>query len=401
MTGSSVAQAIPIAISPVLTRIYSPQDFGLFAVFVAVVALFSAIAGGRYEMAVLLPDSDEDALSILALAALLVTGVSIVLLLLTVLFGAQVSALVPEAGLDVWLYWVPPAVFLTAFFNLMTAYGNRLGDYTLIAKATVLKSIILAAVQIGLGVMKSGAFGLIAGQIVSNFAATVRMIMRGVDLKSMQRVSWSSMKRLALSHANFPKYQVPHVFLNTFSSQLPVYLFSTFFTASIVGLYALGTRVVFGPAMIISASMAKVFNAEAAALRNTQGDVHGLAVNLSRKSALVLAGPFALFVLFAPELFSLIFGEQWREAGVYTQILSPWLFMVFIVSMIAYIPNLYAQQKTALRIEIVYSLLRLASLGAGALYGDVYLALALFSASGVVMLTFNLFWMLHLTKGAQ
>ncbi|MBD3801504.1 MAG: oligosaccharide flippase family protein, partial [Campylobacterales bacterium] len=197
----------------------------------------------------------------------------------------------------------------------------------------------------------------------------------------------------------FPKFQVPHTFLNTFASQMPVYAFGTFFAASVVGLYTLGARVVLAPMMLLSGSAAKVFNEKAAALYNEGGDLHTPTVGLLGGMAKKALIPFVLFVVFAPEIFAFVFGAPWREAGVYTQILSPWLFMVFIVSTVAFLPALYGRQRRALGIEIIYTLLRLVALGTGVVLADVHTALALFSAAGVVVLVYNLRWILQLTKG--
>ena len=86
MTGTTIAQAIPIAISPILTRIYTPEDFGLFAIFIAITSIFGSMANGRYELAIMLPTKDEDAINIFALGFIISTFISLVLLLLVVLF---------------------------------------------------------------------------------------------------------------------------------------------------------------------------------------------------------------------------------------------------------------------------------------------------------------------------
>lgn len=397
MTGSALAQALPLAVSPILTRLYTPEDFGTFALFVAVTGIFSAVACGRYEAAVLLPASDEEALHLVALAGLLLTAVTLAVLLAVWLFADAIALAVP---LDGWLYWVPAALFFTGMFNLLSGYGNRRKRYGLMAQATVFKAVVLVMAQVGIGVLKSGAAGLIGGQIAAAAAGNFRLIgLVASQREGWRRFSFSQMRRVGVRYRDFPKFQVPHTFLNTFASQMPVYAFGTFFAASVVGLYALGARVVLSPMMLLSGSAAKVFNEKAAALYNEGGDLHTPTVGLLGGMAKKALMPFVLFVAFAPEIFAFVFGAPWREAGVYTQILSPWLFMVFIVSTVAFLPALYGRQRRALGIEIVYTFLRLAALGTGIVLADVQTALALFSAAGVVVLVYNLRWILQLTKG--
>jgi len=395
MTGSALAQAIPLAVSPVLTRLYTPEDFGVFALFVAVTGIFSAVACGRYEAAVLLPASEEEALHIVALAGLLLTAVTLAVLLAIWLFGDLLAVAVPLGG---WLYWVPAALFFTGMFNLLSAYGNRHKRYGALAQATVSKAVVLAMVQVGIGLLKSGAAGLVVGQVAAAAAGNLRLLGPiAAQREGLRRLSFSGMRRVGGLYRDFPKFQVPHAFLNAFSSQLPVYAFGSFFAASVVGLYALGARIVLTPMMIVSGSAAKVYNERAASLRQEGGDVHALTIGLLRGMVRKTLAPFILFVFFAPELFAFVFGAPWREAGVYTQILSPWLFMVFIVSSVAFVPALYERQRRALGIEIVYTLLRLAALGTGIALSDIHTALAFFSAVGVAVLLYNLRWILALT----
>ena len=73
MSGTVLAQAIPIAITPILSRIYTEEDFGILAIYVSIATIVSVIATGRYEMAILLPREDEDAINIAALSMLIVS----------------------------------------------------------------------------------------------------------------------------------------------------------------------------------------------------------------------------------------------------------------------------------------------------------------------------------------
>ena len=79
MTGTTIAQAIPIAISPILTRIYTPEDFGVLALFVAITSIFGSIANGRYELAIMLPKKDENAINIFALGLIITFSMSFIL----------------------------------------------------------------------------------------------------------------------------------------------------------------------------------------------------------------------------------------------------------------------------------------------------------------------------------
>jgi len=399
MTGSTIAQAIPIAVSPVLTRIYTPEDFGIFALFVSIVSIFVSISSGRYELAIILPSKDEEAINIFALGFIITTLLSLLLLLLVILFNDIITGLFTNTDIAYWLYFIPVVIFFTGMYNLLSYFNNRKQEYKDMANATIIKSIVLVIVQLGVGMIKAGVAGLISGQVVSSIFANMKLMRNIVkDKVLLSQVSIKSMKALGGKYKDFPKYQAPHALLNSFSSNLPVYLFSSFFNATIIGFYSLSTRIIFIPMMILAGSSAKVYNKKVTQIHEEKGDTYGFTLNLLKSLFKKIILPFSLVILFAPEIFHFVFGPDWIEAGVYTQILSPWLLMVFFVATISFIPSLVNLQKKALVIEILYTILRAGSLGIGIYYHDIYLALILYTAVGFLMLNYNMYWMLNALK---
>ncbi len=399
MTGTTIAQAIPLAVSPILTRLYTPEDFGLFALFIALTSVFVSFASGRYELAVMLPVDDKESINILALGLLITTALSTSLLLFITLFHDIILSLVNNIEIGVWLYFIPLIVLFTGLYNLLTYFNNRQKCYQDLARATIVKSLVLVAVQLGIGFVKTGATGLISGQILSSFFANMKLLKNILNNRSLlHSISKKEMLSMAKRYKDFPLYQAPHALLNTFSSNIPVYLFSSFVNATIVGFYALSTRIVFAPLMIIAGASAKVYNQKVTQLYNEGGDAYALSIQLLQSLLKKIFFPFVLLILFAPDIFALLFGASWREAGLYTQILSPWLFMVFFVTTISFIPSLMNMQKKALLLEVIYSILRLLAITTGLFFHDVLLALALFSATGFMMLSYNMWWMLTSIK---
>ena len=125
MTGTTIAQAIPITMSPILTRIYSPDDFGVYALFVAVSAIFGSIANARYELAIMLPEKDEDAINIFALGFIINIFMSFMLLFFVCIFKDHCTSFLDNKKIDAWLYFIPLAVFFIGFWNLLNYFNNR------------------------------------------------------------------------------------------------------------------------------------------------------------------------------------------------------------------------------------------------------------------------------------
>lgn len=395
MTGTTLAQAIPVAISPILTRLYTPEEFGVLALYLSIVGILSVLATGRYEMAILLPKKNRDAYHLFVLALLLNLIFTALLLLFYLIFGA-VSDL---SSLGTVFIFVPIAVLLIGTVNGVSRLLNREERYSLLSRAKMIQASANGTASLSFGLIGFSAKALIVahmlGMLFSLFFTRSALRMKTVS----PEISISSLGQVAKKYKNFPAFQMPHAFLNALSSHMPVLLFSLFFLSDTAGLYSLSTQIVLVPLIIISTSLAQVFNRHAAQLLSDGASIYLFTLQTIRRVLKTTAPAFLIVVAFAPWLFATLFGGPWREAGVYTQILSPWLFMVFIVSAVSYIPNLLGRQKKALLLELIYTALRFSSLMIGVLFNEIYLALALFSLSGFIMLSYNLRWILHLAKG--
>ncbi|MEA3352465.1 MAG: oligosaccharide flippase family protein [Campylobacterota bacterium] len=399
MTGTTIAQAIPIAISPILTRIYTPEDFGVFALFVAIAAVFSTVVCGRYENAIMLPDNDEDAINIFALGFLIVCSISIFLLFIILCFDSLILSVLNNSQIGIWLYFIPLVVFFIGIFNLLSFFNNRRKNYKDISNATIIKSIVTAIVQLSIGFLKQGATGLITGQIVSHFFANLKLAKNITkEKKLLNSVSAQRIKYLAKKYIDFPKYQAPHAFTNSFSSNIPIYLFSTFFNSTVVGFYSLSTRIVFSPLMIIASSSAKVYNQKVSELYNQNADSYGFTIRFLKSLSKKIIVPFILIIIFAPDIFAFVFGEIWREAGIYTQILAPWLFLNVLLSTISYISSIIGKQKKAFLISVLLSFFTIISIIIGIIFNDIYIALFYFSFINSIFLIYNAIWMLKYIK---
>ena len=176
LTGTTIAQAIPIAISPILTRIYTPEDFGIFAIFLAITLIIGSIANGRYELAIMIPKKDEDAINIFALGFIITTSISFTLLILVLIFKTYFTYLLKNEEIGVWLYFVPISVFFFGIFNILNYFNNRKKNYKDISNANILKSIVAAIIQLSIGLIQQGATGLISGQIISQFFANTKLL---------------------------------------------------------------------------------------------------------------------------------------------------------------------------------------------------------------------------------
>jgi len=247
-----------------------------------------------------------------------------------------------------------------------------------------------------IGFLKSGVVGLISGQIISQFFANMRLLKNIIhDKNLLQKINKVKIIALAKKYKNFPKFQAPHAMLNTFSSNLPIYMFTPFFGVGVVGLFSLSTRIIFAPLLILADASAKVYNQQVSLLYNEKKDTYTFTINLLKSLLKKILIPFIIFVYFAPDIFRIVFGNDWVEAGVYTQILSPWLLLNVLVATVAFIPSLVSKQKKALIVSVIQSFLILSALYIGVIYNNIYLSLILFCIINCLLLIYNLIWMLN------
>jgi O-antigen/teichoic acid export membrane protein len=394
MTGTTIAQAIPIAISPILTRIYTPEDFGVFALFVAIVSIFGSITNGRYELALMLPSKDEDAINIFALGFIITLIISLMLLICIILFHDYFVSLLNNESIGVWLYFIPVAVFFMGFYNLLNYFNNRKKYYKDIANATIIKSVVLAVVQLTVGFLKAGASGLIAGQIVSQMFANMRLLRNIIkDKLLLSRISKVKIIALAKRYKDFPKFSIWAVLLNVLSTHLTNILISTFFTITTLGFYSLVQRVLGVPSALIGNSIGQVFFQEATKEKHRTGKATHT-FNSTFKKLFIIALPiFGILFFVVEDLFAFILGKEWKVAGSYAQIVMPLFFIRFISSTLSAVLILFEKQKSELIINIFLIITSVGLLIYIENFSDFLYFFTLFMSLNYIMFLFYYSWL--------
>ena len=353
MTGTTIAQAIPIAISPILTRIYTPEDFGVFALFIAITSIFGSIANGRYELAIMLPKKDEDAINIFALGFIITSFMVLSLLLIVFLFHDYFITLLNNESIGVWLYLTPIAVFFIGFYNLLNYFNNRKKYYKDIATATIVKSIVTAVIQLSIGFMKGGVGGLIGGQLISQMFVNARLLKNIIkDKLLVSSISKIKIVALAKRYKDFPKFSMWAVLLNTLSVHLTSILISTFFSIATLGFYSLVQRVLGMPSALIGNAIGQVFFQQATKERQLTGKAIDIFNSTLKKLVIIGIPSFTLLFFIVEDLFAFVFGEEWRVAGEYAKIIMPLFLVKFISSTLSGVLIIFERQKNELLINL-------------------------------------------------
>jgi len=371
VTGTTIAQILPIAISPILTRIYSPEDFGVLAVFMSIVIIFGTIANGRYELAIILPKEKSDAINIFILGLIISTTFSIFLFIITIIFHNKILLLIGNEALSFWIYIIPFVVFMFGLFNMLNFYNTRIKKYKSIAQAKVLKSIGMVAIQLGLFFTKNGVIALLTGYSMSNIFGNIKLLTNITkDKELLKKINKNDIKHLAKRYIRFPKLTLPATLANKLSSDLINILISTVFSVSTLGFYSLANRILAVPSSFIGASVSQVFLQEATDEKKKTGVAIKTFKNVVIKLT-AIALPFFTLIFFISEwLFAFVFGEEWRIAGSYAKIITPLLLIRFVVAPVSVSLSIFEKQHISLLWQIGLFILALGSL-AFSFYSDL------------------------------
>lgn len=394
MTGTTIAQAIPVLISPILSRIYTPEDFGVFALFMSIVAVIGVIATGRYELAIMLPDKQKSAFNILILCILLSLITSVLTFILILLFIDPIVVFFEEPRVRVWLYIIPIVVFFTGVYQTFNYWSTRHKTFNRNATSRITQSGITAGTQLGYGFLNSGAGGLILGYILGTITGALvlgwNLIKNIPQLKN--ELSIQEIKENAKKYRNFIRINTPHAFIDSFQDNGIIYLIMYFFTKQILGSYSFAYRILKAPVGLIGSAIYQVSYQRASEAFNSGQNLQPMIKRIFLNLFLIGFPVFLILFIFTPEIFSFIFGEKWREAGEFAQILVPWIFLNFIANPASFIAIIVNKQKEAMYITIANVIVKVISIVIGGISGDYFLSFIILSISGSLLMIFALFW---------
>lgn len=404
MTGTSIAQVITFAIAPILTRLYTPEDFGLLALFVASASLVAVVATGRYELAIMLPDEEENAVNVVALSLLIAGGLSLLTLVVVALFKVPLANLLGEPEIAMWLLFIPLYVLFKGIYQTFNYWSNRRKQFKRLAVSRVSLSSAKGAANLGFGWGGVGTFGLIGGEVIGwGVAAGIFtwQVLRD-DWRKIELISKNKIKQVAVEFQDFPKINSFHAFMDILQWSGISFLLAKFFGTAVLGGYSLTLRIIQAPLSLIGASVGQVFFQRASETYNAGGDLYGLVKRTMLKLSYISLPFLLLTMLFAPPFFAWAFGPEWREAGVYAQILAPWIFLKFIVSPVSQVPIILKKQKLAFYLSSILNVGQLVLLFAVAtLVNDVYVNLMVLSGFASLFTIGYGWWILKLARGSK
>jgi O-antigen/teichoic acid export membrane protein len=355
-TGNAVAFIIPILLYPVLSRIFSPDDYALFGLYIGLFGFLEIASAGRYDFAVMMPAKDEDASSLIAGG--LTFAFLYALIVFTIAFFAKgwIAERFNNPDLEPWLLVLPLSLLLISLSKLFNAWLIRVKRFRATSLNKASQKIAESSTQILFGVVKSSN-GLILGDLAGRFFNAIFSVYQGQKTGfSVSGISRQSIKSNLRKYADFPKYSIVPSMLNALGGMLPIFIISAFYSTQESGSYNFSRIILSVPFALISAGISQVLMQQVAERRNSNlsiaPDLSSLVLKLSIVS---LAGVIVLFWA-APVLFAFVFGSQWHEAGEFTRLLIFSYAVSFVVSPFSVLPMMLGKIKWSSYWQVFYFL---------------------------------------------
>jgi O-antigen/teichoic acid export membrane protein len=386
-SGTAVAQVLTILAYPVLMRLFSPADFGLYALFGAIVMTVTVVAGCRYELAIVIARTEAEAANLLALSLAMALAMSVASGAVFAFGGDELMGLFGTERLGWLLALLPVSILAFASYGILSFWATRQKYFSRLSTSNVCRSVGVAAAQIALGLARTGAAGLVVGQILGQLVAVAALLgqMLRRDWRRIRPLlSWREMWRVARVHRAFPIYNAPAELLSSTTITVPSILLATLFGAGVAGLYWFAYRLLEMPMTLLGDATRRVFYQRAAELSHDNREIGDLFVRTSLALGLLAAVPAGVLIAGAPWLFEIVFGPAWRESGDYMQWLVLWWFLRFASLPAMMLIPLLDLQRTFLILEVVTLVPRLLVFPLAAAWADAHAAIAAYSLVGML-----------------
>lgn len=395
--GTAFAQVIAIAALPVLTRLYTPDDFGVLAIYTAILSILISIACFRFEIAIPIPRDDNTAIDLLILALLGVLVSTVFVSFMLYVLGASFNELT-DSKLESYLWLLPVGVILSGCYSAFQYWMTRSNGFKLIARTRINQSISGTGVQVGLGVLGVAPMGLLMGQILQSGAGAIMLAKSffAKDSRLLESVTIPRLKDTFRQYDKFPKLSTLEALANSGSIHIPVIMIGASIAGAEAGFLMLAMRLLSAPMSLIGGAVGQVYLVEAAK-KYDEGELKAFTLKTVRSLCKVGFPPLLFAGAIAPFLIPFIFGEAWTKVGMIISWMAPWFFVQFITSPVSMSLHIAGNQKAALALQIFGLLFRVLAVFSASLYMSEWVA-EIYSVSGFVFYVIYLCVVLFLLR---
>ena len=398
LSANVVAQVVGLLIYPLLTRLYSQDDFGLLSLFVSMGGVLTLLATAEYQYAVVLPRDEKQAVGVWHMGGLILVCVTL-LVALTIPFSEPIAALFKAPTLSRWYWALPLYILMTGLWNLLNYWYNRHKQFGKIGTYQMTQSLMGAGAKSAFGAAGFTSGGLIVSSILAPFTAIILNAVTSLRaLNPLRSIDKNTTIDAAKAYKNFPCFSLPRALVNNVSANLGVWLLTPAFGLEAIGFFGMAITLAFRPLNVISNSIYQVLYQRTSERVLQRETIRPMFRQLISKTALVAGVVFTGLFFILPALCDWMLGAGWRETGEIIRLLLPWLFFSILVAPICFLADVFAKQKEGLFFEILLVSARAAGLLFGIWKQDFHLAIAAYSLCSAVVICLQLLWYISLIR---
>lgn len=405
ISGEGIGRVIGFMATPIITRLYTPSDFGILAVFASLCALSYPFCTLRYTLAIPLHSNEKIGINSLAACLLILAVNTVIIGIVLVFFHSPILSFFSSENIDAFWCFIPLAFFLYGISETLSYYSTRYRDFSTIAKVTVVQKAIGVLTKIVLGLFRFDVRGLLIGNILAESGGLTLYIRTywkrlkwGVRYVTRRRIGFVLKRYIA-----FPLYRVPSQILLKAAGSIPILYFAWHFGTVTTGRISLATAMLSAPVSFACTSVGKAFYGEIASLgRNNGKEIYSLTVRIMIRLFVISLIPFALIICFGPWIFRTFFGAEWTQSGTFARYLCFYLVFRFVYSPISDgIFNVFEQQKLVLWLEVSRIVIVASSLLTSYFYNfSVDTAIVIYSLALTVQYILSIIFVMYILRKA-
>lgn len=383
--GTALAQALTVLALPVITRLYTPEDFSVMAVYAALLSMFAVVACLRFEIAIPLASDDCEAANLMVLGLIFTTFISGVVLFFVTLIPIQIARGLEKPALQTYLWILPIGVWLAGAFGCVQFWATRRKQFSDIAQTRMTQSGGAAMVQVLMGwLTKTGPLGLVLGQVTVNGLGLIKLgKVAWADMQSHKKhINFASLQNSFRKYSHYPKFSSFEALANIAHIQIPIVIIAATAIGPEAGFALLAMNAASVPLGLIGGSISQVYLSRAHdELRN------GNLAEFTQKITVGLigagVGPLAFIGILAPDLLPIVFGSQWVRAGEIVSWMTPWFVFQFLASPISMVLHVKEYQRLAMLNQACGVVLRVGMTAWAAIYLNGYIV-EIYAISGLL-----------------
>ena len=397
--GTAAAQALGVLALPVITRLYTPADFSVLAVYVSILGIVAGVACLRLDIAIPLPERDEDAANLLAVALLCSTAMAFLAALSVWWFPEHIVNASGQPGLRSFLWMIPLGIWLASAYSAIQFWATRKKRFTAIARTRVGQTAGSSITKLAGGLLNAlGPFGLLLGQLIGSGAGVFglgRTAWRE-DKQALQSITWADMRRVFRAYDRFVKYSTFEAFANNGAIQLPVIIIAAVALGPEAGYLFLAMQAMAIPIGLIGGAVSQVYLSRAPD-EYRAGQLGPFTLKAIAGLMRTGVGPLLFAGIVSPVAFPIVFGADWQRAGEMVAWMTPWFILQFVSSPVSMSLHVTNNQRTALLLQLFGFVLRVG----GAWLATLFLAgyvFEIYAATGFIFYLTYLMVVAKITK---